>query len=90
MMTVTRMMTITTPSTAELSSADQSSSGRETGALSVYRDAVRRYSHINSSCFCFVMRRNDSDDHGYAFQQMLDVCGTSLVLPGRLVLGALL
>jgi hypothetical protein len=49
MMTVTRMMTITTPSTAELSSADQSSSGRETGALSVYRDAVRRYSHINSS-----------------------------------------
>ncbi len=52
-MTVMRKMTITTPSTAEQSSAGQSSSGRETGALSAHRDAVKRFSQINRSCFCF-------------------------------------
>ncbi len=79
MMKVMRMMTITTPSTAEQSSAGQSSSGRETGARSAHKGAVKRYSHVFVCCVFVLWRCDNQNNGGCTIQQMLDVCGTSIV-----------
>ena len=64
-MTVMRKMTITTPSTAEQISADQSSSGRETGVLSAHKGAVKRYSHAFFCCVFVFCPCGDNNNDGY-------------------------